>query len=141
MTTKKVVAIENLLKGDSSGRLRRLHDQLVSIGLKTRMPSNSSTLLFEVVNVQGKRIGLAALRDAGADVFSFPRAHWGQRISEIEEALYGIDRSHFIATEGAFSSSQYSVRQVRVSVATIAQLELVVSGLISRHVREMAGDA
>ena len=139
--TKKAVAIENLLKGDPSGRLRRLHDQLVSIGLKTKMPSNSSTLLFEVVNVEGERIGLAALRDAGGDVFSFPRPYWGRRIGEVEEALSGIDRSNFIATEGAFSSSQYSARQVRVSVTTMTQLERVVSGLISHHFREQAGSA
>lgn len=138
--TKKAEAIEKMLSGDPSGRLRLLHDQLVSIGLKTKMPSNSSTLLFEAVSNKGERIGLAALRDARGDVFSFPSTYWGSRMAEVEGALSGIDRSHFISTEGAFSTSQYSARQVRVSAVTIEQLELVVSGLMSRHFRARVSD-
>lgn len=141
LMTKKSVAIENMLNGDPSGRLRRLHDQLVAVGLKTKMPPNSSTLLFEAVSSQGERIGLAALRDAGTDVFSFPRPYWVRHIGAMEQALSGIDHSQFVATDGAFSSSQYSARQVRISVTTIAELELVVAGLISQHCREIAGDA
>ena len=139
--TKKDVAIERMLNGDASGRLRLLHNQLVSIGLKTRMPSNSSTLLFQAVDNNGKRLDLAALRDAGGDVLSFPSSYWRSRMAELESALTSIDKSHFIGTGGSFTTSQYSARQVSVSAVTIASLERVASGLIASHVREITGDA
>ncbi len=129
--------ITDLLASDPSGRLRQLHDQLVSIGLKTKMPSNSATLLFEAVAKDKSRHGLAAFRSGSSQIFSFPRTYWAPRLRELQAALAGIDRCHFVETEGAFSSSQYSVQQVRVTQHTASELQAVVSSLISRHVRQL----
>ena len=140
-TTYKATAVERMLVGDSSGRLRLLHDQLVALGLKSKLPSNTETLLFEVVTPEKERIGLAALRGGNTEVFSFPRPYWGRRARELEAALSGIHPRHFVETEGFVSSSQFSLRQVRISSDTIQELSSIVAGLVCTHARELASAA
>lgn len=129
--------ITALLASDPSGRLQQLHDQLVSIGLKTKMPSNTETLLFEAVAKDKSKHGLAAFRSGSSQIFSFPRTYWAPRLRELQAALAGIDRCHFVEPEGAFSSSQYSVQQVRVTQHTFTELQAVVRALIARHARRL----
>ena len=130
--------ITALLASDPSGRLQRLHDQLVSIGLKTRMPSNTETLLFEAVAKDKSRHGLAAFRSGSSQVFSFPRTYWARRMSELRAAVANIDRCHFIELEGGFSGSQNSILQVRVTQHTEGDLEAVVHALIASHARRLS---
>lgn len=122
-----------MLSGDRSGNLRKIHDQLVALGLKTRMPSNSSTLLFEAVNRGRERIGLAALRDTNGGIFSFPRTYWGTRRADITTAVSDIDSTYFMPTEGSFSSSQYSAFQIRITGNTIDAIQRVITNLIGEH--------
>lgn len=131
--SQKDVNIASLLDSDRSGRLRQLHDQLVSASLKTKMPSNSSTLLFEVVAKDKSRHGLVAFRSGSSQILSFPRTYWGSRTQDLNEALGKIDHCHFIETDGAFSSSQYSLRQVRVTEHTMKALQDVIDILIVPH--------
>ena len=139
--TYKSTTIESLLAGDPSGRLRALHDQLVGLGLKTKMVRNSDTLLFEAITVERERVGVAAIRGGNTEVLSFPRPYWVRHVSELDDALRTIEERHLVSPEGFVSSSQYSLRQVRVSSDTAAQLQAIVSDLVCRHVRSITNDA
>lgn len=132
MTTKPARVAE-LLDRDVAGHLRRIHDCLIALGLTTRMPPNSQTLLFEVRD-GGKMHGLAAMRSGYVNVLSFPKTYWASRLSALERGLSSIGARHFIETQGAISESQYSIRQVRVSNETAGELELVVNNLIAEHI-------
>ena len=138
--SQKDINIASLLDSDRSGRLRQLHDQLVTAGLKTNMPSNSSTLLFEAVAKDKKRHGIVALRSSGSHIFSFPKSYWGPRVQELNAALGNIDNCHFIETDGAVSSSQYSLKQVRVTEHTVEALRNIVGTLIAPHAGRLRGD-
>jgi hypothetical protein len=140
-TSYKAGAVERMLTEDSSGRLRRLHDQLVSLGLKTKLPRNTETLLFEAVTSEGERVGLAAIRGGITEVLSFPRPYWLRHVQQLDASLSAIHPRHFIQTEGFVSSSQYSLRQVRVSGDTVEQLSVIVGALVRAHANELAGAA
>jgi len=137
-TTYKAAAIEKMLSADSSGRLRQLHDRLVAIGLKTRLPSNSETLLFEVATPAKKSVGLAAIRSSHIDVFSFPKPYWVQHAQELYTALASIEHFDHIEPEGFVSSSQYSLKQIRISADTIARLDAIATDLIASHAYRLA---
>lgn len=122
-----------MLNGDQSGRLRKIHDQLVNIGLKTRMPSNSSTLLFEAIGPKKERIGLAALRDSAGGIFSFPKTYWITKYSELATAASAIDGIYFLPTEGPFSSSQYSLHQIRITENTKNEIQKIIDNFIRKH--------
>lgn len=129
----KSAAIESLLTADPSGRLRLLHDQLVALGLKTKMVRNSDTLLFEVVVPAACRIGIAAIRGGNTEVLSFPRPYWIRHANELDRSLETIEARHLIAPEGFVSQSQYSLRQIRVSSDTFARLQLLIAGIVRVH--------
>jgi hypothetical protein len=46
-----------MMSADPSGLLQQLHDGLVALGLKTKLPPNSETLLFEVITQKKERVG------------------------------------------------------------------------------------
>jgi hypothetical protein len=140
MATYKSTAVENMLAADSSGRLRALHDDLIGLGLKTKISSNTETLLFEAVSPQKERIGLAALRPGVSEIFSFPRPFWVRHVQQLDAALSAIDCQHLVETEGFVSSSQYSLRQIRISEDTIAQLRSVVQVLIGSKAAEVRSE-
>ena len=137
----KTERIEELLSLDTTGHLRRLHDQLLGLGLKTRMPSNSKTLLFEVVDRTGKKHGLAAMRSGYVSVFSFPKTYWTPRRSELDQSLSSIGIRHFVETQDSVSESQYSAKQVRISDEVANALTAVVNSLMAQHCAALQGDA
>lgn len=125
--------IDELLDRDTSGHLRPLYNGLIEIGLKTTMPSNSKTLLFEASGHDRKKHGLAAIRSGNGSVLSFPKTYWGPRKSELEKAVAHIAARHFVETHGAVSESQYSAMQIRVSQDTVADLLAIIRNLIAQH--------
>lgn len=131
--TNKSIRVDELLAQDDAGHLRRLHDRLLEIGLKTKISPNSKTLLFEATDNEGKKHGLAAMRSGYVSVFSFPKAFWSSRKTMLDQALSRIGARHFIETQDAVSESQYSVRQVRVSDDTARELMAVVNSLLACH--------
>lgn len=139
--TQKAANIASLLSSDRSGSLTLLHAHLIGIGLKTKMPSNSATLLFEAIDLSKARHGLVAFRSGSFPVFSFPSTYWQPRASEVAAAISAIDRGLLVVPDGAISSSQYSMCQVRVTDHTINQLVAIADTLISRHVRRLSGEA
>lgn len=136
--SSKFERVEELLNLDSTGHLRRLHERLLELGLRTHMPSNSKTLFFEFSDGMGNKHGLAAMRTGYISVFSFPRTYWEQRRTELMHAISGIGARHFIETQGAVSESQYSFKQVRVSDDTANELLQVINGLITQHITILA---
>jgi hypothetical protein len=137
----KSAAVESLLAADPSGRLRALHDQLVALDLKTKMSSNTDTLLFEAVTSTKERVGVAAIRGGNTEVLSFPRPYWVRHAAELDASLAGVEPRHFVEPEGFVSSSQYSLRQVRVSTDTLSILHAVIAGLVRRHAQSLQTDA
>lgn len=125
--------IDELLDRDVCGHLRRLYDCLIEIGLKTKMPTNSKTLLFEGSGQNRKKHGLAAMRSGNASVLSFPKTYWGPRKDELMKAVEHISSRHFIDVQGAVSESQYSAMQIRVSDDTVADLLGIIRNLIAQH--------
>ena len=140
-TTQKAAAIEKMLGADPSGRLKQLHDSLIALGMKTRLPSNSETLLFEVVTAKKARIGLAAIRSSHTDVFSFPKPYWVGHARELHSSLAAIEDYHHVEPEGFVSNSQFSLKQIRISRDTIERLETIVKNLIASHVNRLSGAA
>jgi hypothetical protein len=140
MATYKSQVVENMLSADASGRLRQLHDDLIGLGLKTKISSNTDTLLFEAATPKKDRVGIAAMRPGVAEIFSFPRPYWIGHVQELDAALSQIDKRHLIETEGFVSASQYSLRQVRISEDTFSQLRGLVQGIIRPKVAEVRGE-
>jgi hypothetical protein len=136
-TSYKAAAIDQMLNADSTGLLRRLHAQLIDLGLRTRLPSNTDTLPFEAVKPTKERVGVAAIRAGSTDVMSLPRPYWAGHAAELDAALAEVQPRHFIETTGFVSSSQYSLRQVRISPDTIEHLSSVIADLLCRHAREL----
>src|SRR4051812_38383303 len=116
----KSTAIEALLASDTSGRLRLLHDQLVALDLKIKMPKNTDTLLFEAVTPEKERVGVVARRGENTEVLSFSKPYWIRHAAELDTSLRGIEPRHKVETEGFVSTSQYSLRQIRVSADTVS---------------------
>lgn len=137
----KSTAIESLLSTDPSGRLRSLHDQLITLGLKTKMGRNSDTLLFEAITPTKERVGLLAMRGGNTEVLSFPRAYWVRHTAELDSALENIEPRHIVPPEGFISQSQYSLRQVRVSLHTFTYLQTLVSSMVQSHSHSLQCDA
>ena len=137
----KTARVEELLAQDTAGHLRRLHDRLVALGLKTKMSPNSKTLLFEANDRVGKKHGLAAMRSGYVNVFSFPKTYWNPRKRALDNALSGIGARHFVETQDAVSESQYSARQVRVSTETAQEVMAVVDRLIAAHSAALLNNA
>lgn len=134
----KADRVDELLAQDTTGNLRRLHDRLVALGLKTKMPPNSQTLLFEASDDAGRKVGLAAMRSGYVSVFSFPKTYWRPRLKLLEEALSAIGPRHFVQTQELVSESQYSARQLRVSPDIERELMAVVEGLIANHAHALS---
>jgi hypothetical protein len=132
--TYKASAVEEMLSRDTSGRLRALHDQLVELGLKTKISSNTETLLFIALTPTKEQVGVAAMRGGNSEVLSFPKTYWIRHAAELDSALARIPSRHILPTEGPVSSSQYSLRQVRVSTDTFAELQAVVGDVVRAHV-------
>lgn len=129
----KTERIEELLDRDTSGHLLPLYNGLIEIGLKTTMPSNSKTLLFEASGHDRKKHGLAAMRSGTFSVLSFPKTYWAPRKSDLEAAVAHIAARHFVETRGAVSESQHSAMQIRVSQETVADLLAIIRNLITQH--------
>lgn len=125
--------IDELLDRDTSGHLLALYTSLIEIGLKTTMPSNSRTLLFEASGHDRKKHGLAAMRSGTCSVLSFPKTYWAPRKRELEAAVAHIPVRHFVETRGAVSESQHSAMQIRVSQDTAADLLAIIRNLIVQH--------
>ncbi|KQQ96137.1 hypothetical protein ASF77_21775 [Massilia sp. Leaf139] len=128
-----------MLGSDPSGRLKRLYDSLTALGLKTRLPPNSETLLFEIITAKKQHIGLAAIRAGHTEVLSFPKPYWARHAPELRAAVAAIEDFHHIDTEGFVSSSQYSLKQIRISRDTIERLDEIVKNLIASHAHKLAG--
>jgi len=139
--TYKQTAINNLLSSDTSGRTKALYDLLIEIGLKTKIGKNTDTLLFEATNRSKEKIGLVAFRPGIYPIFSLPRPYWIRLGTEVDKALATIQPRHFVETEGFVSTSQYSLRQIKISEDTFEHLKDIVSGLISQNFHEIAGAA
>lgn len=137
MVTYKSTAIERMLSADSSGRLRELYNDLIGLGLKTKISKNTETLLFEAITPSKERVGIVAMRSGVADIFSLPRAYWIRLAPEVDAALSSIGSRHFIETQGFVSSSQYSLRQVRISGDTSLQLKQFIKELVATQIAKL----
>ena len=132
--TYKASAVEEMLASDTSGRLRALHDQLVALGLKTKIGSNTETLLFNASTPTKELVGVTAMRGGTSEVLSFPKHYWIRHAAALDSALARIPSWHMLPTEGPVSSSQYSLRQVRVCPDTFVELQAVVDDVVRAHV-------
>jgi hypothetical protein len=137
----KEVFLSELIRSDQTGLLQGLHKQLIDRHLKFRASSNSDTLLYYVLDREGKQIGLVALRVPGPTIFSFPKTYWLRRAAAIDTALRGVPCSSIVETARAVSSSQHSMRQVIVSAETGEILLHVIDTLILEHARSILGKA
>lgn len=139
--TYKQTAISNLLASDTSGRTKALYDLLIELGLKTKISKNTDTLLFEATSRSKEKIGLVAFRPGIYPIFSLPRPYWIRLGTEVDKALATMQPRHFVETEGFVSTSQYSLRQIKINEDTFEHLKAIVSGLVSQSIHEIADDA
>ena len=139
--TYKQTAITEFLSSDASGRTKAIYDHLIEVGLKAKISRNTDTLLFEATSKSKERIGLVALRPGIYSIFSLPRPYWIRHSAEIDKALAAIQTRHFVEPEGFISTSQYSLRQIKINEETFEHLKAIVGGVVSSKFNETAGAA
>ena len=129
--TYKQTAISEFLSADTSGRTKAIFDLLIEIGLKTKLSKNTDTLLFEAMSKSKGKIGLVALRPGVYTIFSLPRPYWVRHSAEVDKALAPIQTRHFVEPEGFVSTSQYSLRQIKINEETFDNLKAIVRGIVT----------
>lgn len=123
--------LQDVVRGDTSGGVERIHTALIASGLKYKGPRNSQTLFYYFRN-GGREIGVAAMRGSPA-LLSFPAAFWSGR-GGLSAALSRAS-TYYIQPDGFMSSSQYSAGQFRITHSSIETLLSIVQEIIVPEAR------
>jgi hypothetical protein len=122
--TAKQKLLNRMVVKDRSGATQSFHDELISLGFKWK--ERNETMMYYAKGKDGE-LGLVAMRQA---VMSFPRNFWVSRSASLERAMNMLPSVNRIAVDGAFSSSQYSIGQLVLIVATLPTLLRIVREVV-----------
>ena len=123
--TAKQQLLNSLVVRDRSGATQKFHDELISLGFKWK--ERGETMMYYAKGKDGD-LNLVAMRKG---VMSFPSGpFWINRSNSLARAMNMLPSVNRIAVDGQFSSSQYSMGQLTLSMFTLPTLLKIVREIV-----------
>lgn len=127
--TKVEERLQAIFEGPCGPLYRRIHDALVSIGLKAK--DNNKTILYYYGARATGETSLAAFRVEPRRVFSLPKSYWESRQELHDEILRLFAEAELLGPDSSSLSENKSCGQIEISEATIERIIFTVRRDIS----------